>query len=374
MNLPGNAGESSCKRQEIENGVVTTEPDRPLKKARFAWEVKGKYHLKNDISDGKSNTIKEADRAGTSSEHECGAKLVGNTEQNLEILGDYLLKQDFNSLDSITDTNRLPSSSISTEKLSYPRYISSCESNSRDFSESSSSTGDRTPIPKSMVYSNKDIEDQCIARWQARQMAKCFVDNTINRVLDNWMIAPLPADVDNNRVLALDAAEFINNLPGDNSIENEAILMAISAHGLQNNSSSSSSNTNELSQNSSKHLFISPPSSPLLSDDEGSPQTKHNNDTQVMNDETSTSWNLTDNKQNVNNNLPLTFYPETSSSSYPYYNDSDNVNSNNNEYDGDENMSSNDNDIMNNHYDFLDAAVSFAIQYKGLTSYGTDYG
>lgn len=205
------------------------------------------------------------------------------------------------------------------------------------------------------------------------QMAKCFVDNTINRVLDNWMIAPLPANMDNNRVLALDAAEFINNLPGDNSIENEAILMAISAHGLQNNSSSSSSNTNELSQNSSKDLFMSPPGSPLLSDDESSTQPKQV-DKQINNDETSTSWNFNNNKQNVNSSLPLSFYPETSSSSYPYFHDTDNVNSNNNEYDGEENVSSNDNDIMNNHYDFLDAAVSFAIQYKGLTSYGTDYG
>lgn len=205
------------------------------------------------------------------------------------------------------------------------------------------------------------------------QMAKCFVDNTINRVLDNWMIAPLPANMDNNRVLALDAAEFINNLPGDNSIENEAILMAISAHGLQNNSSSSSSNTNELSQNSSKDLFMSPPGSPLLSDDESSTQPKQV-DKQINNDETSTSWNFNNNKQNVNSSLPLSFYPETSSSLYPYFHDTDNVNSNNNEYDGEENVSSNDNDIMNNHYDFLDAAVSFAIQYKGLTSYGTDYG
>ncbi|XP_045450063.1 putative uncharacterized protein DDB_G0289263 [Melitaea cinxia] len=373
MNLPGNSGESSSKRQE--NGDATTEPERPLKKARFAWEVKGKYHLKNEIAEVKSNTINETNRAGSSTEHKCGAKLVGNTEQNLEILGDYLFKQDFNSLDSITDTNTpiLPSSSISTDKLSYPRYISSFENNSRDVSESGSSTGDRTPIPKSMVYSNKDIEDQCIARWQARQMAKCFVDNTINRVLDNWMIAPLPADMDNNRVLALDAAEFINNLPGDNSIENEAILMAISAHGLQNNSSASSSNTNELSQNSSKDLFMSPPGSPLLSDDESSTQPK-TVDKQINNDETSTSWNFNNNKQNVNSSLPLSFYPETSSSSYPYFNETDNVNSNNNEYDGEENVSANDSELMNNHYDFLDAAVSFAIQYKGLTSYGTDYG
>ncbi|XP_045775671.1 GATA zinc finger domain-containing protein 14-like [Maniola jurtina] len=367
MNLPGTTGESSCKRQENGDGV---EPERPLKKARFAWEVKGKYHLRNELSESKSKT--DTARAGSSSERE--AKLVGNTEQNLEILGDYLLKQDFNTLDSITDSNALlPSANISTEKLAYPRYVSSFE-NSRDFSESSSSN-ERTAVPKSLVYSNKDAEDQCIARWQARQMAKCFVDNTINRVLDNWMIAPLPADMDNNRVFALDAAEFINNLPGDNSIENEAILMAISAHGLQNNSSSCSNETNNLSQSnfSSKDVSISPPSSPLPSDDETIQESNPCTNEQNQIDESSSNdfdmtWSSNDVKQNVNNNLPVSFYPDTSNFSYQYFSESDNPNSSNTGYE--ENVNSND----NNHYDFLDAAVSFAIQYKGLTSYGTDYG
>lgn len=208
-------------------------------------------------------------------------------------------------------------------------------------------------------------------------MAKCFVDNTINRVLDNWMIGydPLPTDMDNNGVLALDAAEFINNLPGDNSIENEAILMAISAHGLQNNSSSSS-NSNEHSQNSNPDLFLSPPSSPLPSEDELSSENKlTDNDNQLEESSTNASdmsWTFT-NDVKQNDNLPLSFYPESSSSSYQYLSESENLNSSNIEYDGDENMSSNE-DIVSNHYDFLDAAVSFAIQYKGLTSYETDYG
>lgn len=167
MNLPGTAGESSCKRQE--NGDAT-EPDRPLKKARFAWEVKGKYHLRNGMSDVKSTITNDSERAGPSSQ-QCESKLIGNTEQNLEILGDYLLKQDFNTLDSITDSNSplLPSSSSSSEKLSYPRYVSTFENN-RAISESSSSNDERTSVSKSLVYSNKDAEDQCIARWQARQV------------------------------------------------------------------------------------------------------------------------------------------------------------------------------------------------------------
>ncbi|CAG9566024.1 unnamed protein product [Danaus chrysippus] len=370
MNISENIGESSCKRQE--NGDATQEPDRPLKKARFAWEVKGKYHLRNDITDGKSNQIGETDTAGSSKQE---SKLVGRTEQNLEILGDYLLKQDFNSLDSISDNNAslLPSSSTS-QKLSYPRYISTFES-SRDTSESSGSTNSDKSIPNSMVYSSKEVEDQCIARWQARQMAKCFVDNTINRVLDSWMLAPLPADMDNNRVLALDAAEFINNLPGDNSIENEAILMAISAHGLQNNSGSSNDNSGTDQCDSSKHIYMSAASSPIPSDDE-SPDINLESklQTECSSNNLDMSWTYADDiEHNSNNNSPLKFYPETSSSSYQFFSETDNLNNSNIEYEAEDNET-HDNNIANNHYDFLDAAVSFAIQYKGLTSYGTDYG
>lgn len=401
MNISENIGESSCKRQE--NGDASQEPDRPLKKARFAWEVKGKYHLRNDITDGKSNQIGETDTAGSSKQE---SKLVGSTEQNLEILGDYLLKQDFNSLDSISDNNAslLPSSS-STQKLSYPQYISTFES-SRDTSESSGNTNGDRSIPNSMVYSSKEVEDQCIARWQARQvflflllyhlyiisyfffikkyvnnhvfffqMAKCFVDNTINRVLDSWMIAPLPADMDNNRVLALDAAEFINNLPGDNSIENEAILMAISAHGLQNNSGSSNDNSGTDQCDSSKHIYMSAASSPIPSDDE-SPDINLENklQTECSTNNLDMSWTYADDiEHNSNSNSPLKFYPETSSSSYQFFSETDNLNNSNIEYEAEDNET-HDNNIANNHYDFLDAAVSFAIQYKGLTSYGTDYG
>lgn len=161
-------------------------------------------------------------------------------------------------------------------------------------------------------------------------MAQGIVDNTINRVLDSWMGAPLPADMVTNRFLALDVAEFSNNLPGDNSIENEGILMAISAHGLQNASSRSTDTLHTTSlEESEQSVAPSPPPS---------------ND----------SWNKTS-----------TCSPDISGSS------SEAEESKTNYFD--ENMSMND-DAFDNHFDFMDAAISFAIQNKGLTSYGTDYG
>ncbi|KAG7300187.1 hypothetical protein JYU34_015736 [Plutella xylostella] len=380
MSKPSSEAESSCKRQE--NGDVAAGSDRPLKKARFAWQVKGKYHLRNDTSetDKPSTANRDPDNAGTSSDSENDSNdLVGNTEQNLEILGDYLLKQDFNTLDSvITDSDKSllkPCPNISPGKLSYPRYVSTYETGGASHNSSDYSSRDNVSIPMSMVHQSPSFsEDQCIARWQARQMAKGFVDNTINRVLDSWMVTPMPTENDSNRFLALDVAEFINNLPGDNSIENEGILMAISAHGLQNTSNASTStkednkNHQYKSKSSKNNVFPSPPSSPVLSDDESMNETMKEDqsdkvNSHVLTDSCSCPGNDT---SGSNSNLfqpnpfaPFSLFPDPEGSS-----DNEDMN---------ENTSTND-DIFANHFDFMDAAVTFAIQNKGLTSFGTDYG
>lgn len=173
MNVPGSTGEPSCKRQE--NGDGPLEPDRPLKKARFAWQVKGKYHLKNENSDSKivNTSTDSVPASGPSLSNKEHKDLVGNTEQNLEILGDYLLKQDFNTLDAITDTDKIVLPSTSNEKLPYPRYVSSFEcSSSKD---NRSSDEENSVTPTSLIHSNNYSEDQCIARWQARQVSIIFI-------------------------------------------------------------------------------------------------------------------------------------------------------------------------------------------------------
>ncbi|XP_063830076.1 uncharacterized protein LOC135079363 [Ostrinia nubilalis] len=371
MNISDSNGESSSKRQE--NGDGSTGSERPLKKARFAWQVKGKYHLKNESNKSSAVLNNESERAGPSSETITNSNaLVGNTEQNLEILGDYLLKQDFNTLDSvITDSDKsllTPSASVTPETLQYPRYVSSYDNNRyQNALQSTSGANNHVVAPRSMVVSNSYCEDQCIARWQARQMAKGFVDNTINRVLDSWLHPPLPPNMNESRFLALDVAEFINNLPGDNSIENEGILMAISAHGLQNASgSSSNSQTHSGRENPfySEHRpseFPSPPSSPEIIDNVthqfAAAETAHD-----------LSWLYEDSqkKNESNDTAPFPFFPESSNS---FHNFNDNVCPH-------ENYMQSDGEYNNaeNHFDFMDAAVSFAIQNKGLTTFGTDYG
>ncbi|XP_059061532.1 uncharacterized protein LOC131854433 [Achroia grisella] len=384
MNISDSMGESSSKRQE--NGDAPSGSERPLKKARFAWQVKGKYHLKNEVNDaGKSSPVvnNELDKPGTSFQNETNTRdLVGSTEQNLEILGDYLLKQDFNTLDSvITDEKSLlkPNANISAENYSstiqyVPRYVGSYENKAP---RSSLDSNDNIAVSMSMIMSHNYCEDQCIARWQARQMAKGFVDNTINRVLDSWANPPPIPEINESRFLALDIAEFINNLPGDNSVENEGILMAISAHGLQNTSNSTGDNATQTDGHSITEVeeknCPSPPSSPLLFNDNIDTTNSNKQSDMETSSSSGMSWPYsteaeTLQNRSISNDLSqFSFFPE-SSVPCQSFTDNENLQGSGSEFDMNDNISS------SNHFDFMDTAVTFAILNKGLTTFGTDYG
>lgn len=178
-------------------------------------------------------------------------------------------------------------------------------------------------------------------------MAKGVIDNTINRVLDSWI------QEDGSRFLALDVTDVINNLPGHNSIENEGILMAISAHGLQNTSNSSSSSSldiddlcNPTISTASETQTPSPQRSlsPLPSDDESQEPLINPCDIDNSSNDLDLPWSYSDDQKNEISDL---------------------THFNSNDF---------DEEMADNHCDFLDAAVMFAIQSKGLTTLGTDYG
>lgn len=163
MNITKASEESSCTGQE--NGDGSTDSERPLKKARFAWQVKGKYHLKNENSDSSEDSTVPGPSLSSESN--------SSDKQNLEILGDYFLNQDFNTIESvITDSEKsllTPSTSVSNGKLQYPRYVSSNDNNENNC-RTSGGFNSAMSVPMSMVVSQNYTEDQCIARWQERQV------------------------------------------------------------------------------------------------------------------------------------------------------------------------------------------------------------
>lgn len=451
MNFEHSCGESSNKRQE--NGDKMSDNDRPLKKARFAWQVKGKYHLKeqdvnvinesiklkNDVLINESDDDDASLKDSSSDESKTDNEIAASAEQNLEILGDYLLKQDFNTVvDTVVNDFPIALTGVDTSSnvnnLPYPRYVPSSDNieslipSNRFVTPTNGNTngnnnrlrdiniGNVNIVPVSMVGQNSSsTEDLYLARWQARQMAKGFVDNTINRVLDSWLMAPLPVSFENNRHLALDVAEFLDNLPGGNRIENEGILMAISAHGLQNNAANirvsnafteadfkgtSSSTSNENVNNSDVKSTVKDNDTVKCCK---SGCTKTNVDSlskdpfedgaeppawRGLDQACSCSHSIRSSM--VNNNLipQIPFHkrkhyiPETQTSMSSSSRNktaskvpTPKVETAGTSRSGPNTPNDNNTDsVFGNHFDFIDAAVSFAIQNKGLTSFGNDYG
>ncbi|XP_077290418.1 uncharacterized protein LOC143914186 [Arctopsyche grandis] len=443
------AGESSCKKHSHNDN---TSSSRPLKKAKFPWQVKGKYHLKDQDEAMDEDPVQpeettavpsvKTESAEPDNSNPVENKFDNKVEENLEMLGDYLLKQDFSSLNTLlfgpeTEENAKKATENSTSSdqsasTTYPKYTPSYN----NVPNSNNNNGSISPITIEISDSSSDVDtniqpanpikqrvpredDQTLRRWQARQIAKGYVDNTINRVLDSWFVAPLPPNVEENRRLGLDVTGLLDDLSGDDGIENEGILMAISAHGLQNNRATARTRENITPRTrnlstSNENLFSPPRSfrfepcyqerSRLLeltdalersTSDPTNPQpwSIHEESCDCALDDNRLPYGLLPYRRrrilenaarSTANPTPTVDEPMVSSSetkkepeespSPSQSNDSSSGSSNNNENTSMSNSAQNDFSIPNNtngeqfeeHFDFLDAAVSYAIQAKGL--------
>lgn len=195
------AGESSCKKHSHNDN---TSNGRPLKKAKFPWQVKGKYHLKDqdeamDEDPAQPEETSAVQSGKTESAEPDKSNLVENkfdnkVEENLEMLGDYLLKQDFSSLNTLLfgpeteeKAKKVPENSTSSDQsasTTYPKYTPSY----KNVPNSNNNNGSISPITLEISDSSSDIdtnniqtaapikqrpfreEDHYLRRWQARQV------------------------------------------------------------------------------------------------------------------------------------------------------------------------------------------------------------
>lgn len=205
------AGESSRKSEDTTN-------ETPLKKARYVWQVKGKYHLKNShkrAKDAENKEVLDPDLAIPTCEH--------NTMDKEAQLDQNSLPFHFSKIDCNLDVLLNKSEEIMNRDVS-ERILEDASTISDD-------------VPVSLTAPNLKNEDYYLLRWQARQVAKGFVDNTINRVLEHWTLA------------SFDAANFVENCDNDGKVEDEGILMAIQSHGLRPDSPREGSSGSQESRN-----------------------------------------------------------------------------------------------------------------------------
>lgn len=295
----GSDGLGECSRKtdsENSGDDGAGDPERPLKKARYVWQVKGKYHLKdsfnnvnkdqNDPAEG-SSTMNE-----TSTEEDLDNNCANNNNNNVECRGRCCIE-----------------ALLARSEL----MMASEESSDEEQTQKNMDKSISDEIPVTLVKDNQKNQDYYLMKWQAKQVAKGYLDNTINKVLESWMVA-----------LPFDANDFVENCDNDGQVEDEGILMAIQSHGLQSgNQNWGESSSNQDNGDISSVSFMRP---------------------QELAESTM------DNYQNVHNELLKNKSSETELTNY------------------NEDTSGFDNIEMGDHTNFLDAAVSVAIQKKGLTS------
>ncbi|XP_018322254.1 uncharacterized protein LOC108734971 [Agrilus planipennis] len=200
----GRGNENLKSKQDISKG---DEDERPFKKARHVWQIKGKYHLKDTMNSEPSERGESSKNSGGNFER-MGSGSNMAEEVNMNISSVKCDHKIHTPCDIITKAEKLMDSDDSSEDEPVSQNIEKSISDE---------------IPVTLVESNPKNQDYYLQKWQARQLAKGFIDNTINKVLESWKISPF------------DATDLIETCENDTLVEDRGILMAIQSHGLQSN-------------------------------------------------------------------------------------------------------------------------------------------
>ncbi|CAH2013612.1 unnamed protein product [Acanthoscelides obtectus] len=159
--------------------------EKPLKKAKYMWQVKGKQHLKeNDNSD---DSIMDN-----------GPSTTSNPEPSTSSSQDYI---------SFGNNGNMPN--LPETRVLVPYYQDNLDVHFRNLQTS----------------------------WEVRQMARCLLDNTINSFVDDFRSEPMNADHNHPfEGFDFDSHDYVcEKCNNDGQVEDDAILMAIQAHGLRGN-------------------------------------------------------------------------------------------------------------------------------------------
>ncbi|KOB71579.1 Uncharacterized protein OBRU01_13751 [Operophtera brumata] len=390
-----NFGESSgdCSSGAQENGASgSSDSERPHKKARYPWQIKGKHHLKkqtNQPTESPSFAPAEPEIL-TPSPESVIAPITVPFSNTIPIDSSRTSLQ----IEVKPNTNKHPSHPrhghvmplFSPTDLMPPLPLETVISLAETMllnSEIDGNTVSRHEVKHEQnqntragpcTMSARDVrrlkrqEDRCISRWQAAQIVKGCFDNTINRVLESWMNAPAPTE---DRFLAMDFVRMMNDIPpSDDNVENEGILMAINAHGLQNVAGVPAvagipaiAPSGQLARTLASNI-------PICEDSDSSDRSE---DFEIPTERACSPW-PTGEQSTLNADENQQSTDETDNCEYPWRQIHESRNSLQPEpYQYfDNNRPPNGEDY--NEYEFINSAVIQAIKSKGLMAAGTDFG
>lgn len=240
-----------------------------------------------------------------------------------------------------------------------PRFSPQSPSNERDYhlpstssghASTSSSTGarvnDRVAQRKVLI----EPSDEQLLSWQEQQISKCIVDNTVNRVVESYLTFFEEDNPNSEAIPDFDREARVASYHAyraHQNFEESAILWAIDEHGLQQHA-----HENRLAALSSSSSSSSP-----LPDASG-------DDKEFG--ECSTSSKVTLSKSEVENQLSKV---EAATSVSEEVSTERTKPATSEEFKHDSIIVENGSIENDEHFDFMEAAVSVAIQEKGLVPY-----
>lgn len=228
--------------------------------------------------------------------------------------------------------------------------------------------------------------DEELLCWQERQIAKCIVDNTVNRVVESYLTF-FEDDDDANGDIVGDAfpdfqdpaVPFFEPI-NDRRLEESAILWAIDEHGLQQHINHANAEYSEPTSRSSTPSEISTPSLGPSTSSEANSQLPPGGSELVedVKDEATTVLNgerLSDDSVNHAGESSIQIDGQTSSCVNEKTVTDSSGSTESTESSGSTTQASTSTSAnaiengINEHFDFMEAAVAVAIQKKGLAPY-----
>nr|CAD7395625.1 unnamed protein product [Timema cristinae] len=220
--------------------------ERPLKKARYVWQIKGKHHLKNTENIQSESfmapiNVNEpyhigAHHSSTCNKKDCCEDQCFNVLKNNsnELCHAKMHRCSLNSCKSdcqdVMDVESGdPIEPVCPEVEQKENLMTSslesldvCTSPLQDASITSSQVNAGQTVDSPIFCPHSP--DWQIRKWQSRQMARSYIDNTLNHAMDDREMGFVPLDVD---------SEMMEESFTDDCIEGKAVLMAIHNYGLQ---------------------------------------------------------------------------------------------------------------------------------------------
>lgn len=226
----------------------------------------------------------------------------------------------------------------------------------------SSTSNSRTRVQRILI----EPTDEQLLKWQERQISECIVENTVNQMVESYLTFIEGENVNSpgsrNEVDREAHIASYHAYRAQENFEDSAILWAIDQHGLQHNHQFFNDNQTETMSTSSSSISLSSPPHLPSQDELIFFKNTENNNQEADSESTSNTQTYSSQESQCNS------IRESNELKLKQDNDTKRSDEETNES-VQQTSQTEDEQAIDEHFDFMEAAVAVAIQEKGLVSY-----